>query len=178
MSRPQRRIIPTSKLTGDNAGELELASHRKAVASAATVALTAPAPTFPESSPLPESSPPPQTDTDDAMDLSDTRSSFKRSSHTLTSSLSCDSVIVVSPTTSDADAPDAAPKAKKVKTSGDQALPGIPQDASIIDIDNIDDPRNEPLNKSQPSADIKEFFSRVPSVPGQVKRRMKCNLCA
>ena len=48
---------------------------------------------------------------------------------------------------------------------------------SIIDIDDIDDPQDERLNRSDPTADIKFFFSPVPRLQGQSKRRMKCNLC-
>lgn len=178
MTRPPRRIIPTFKLTADNAGELELASHRRVVAVAsasASAALTAPEPI---SSPLPGSSPYPQTDTEDASspaaDTSQARSSSKRPYRTAQGSLSLDSVIVLSPTSSDV--PDGAPKTKKPKASlasGDQDTSQI----SIIDIDDTEDPQDERLNKSDPTADIKYFFTAVPRVPGQAKRRMRCILC-
>jgi hypothetical protein len=169
-TRPARRIIPTSKLTADNAGDLELSSHRRAVASAsAALTVRSPSPF------LPESSSPPPTDTDD--NLSQARSSSKRPSQAIRSSLSLDSVIVVSPTTSD-DGGDHAlssePKTKKAKKS---AISGDDSQVSIIDIDDIDNPNTELLNKSSPTADIKEFFSLAPRQPGQPKRRMKCNIC-
>ena len=189
--RPARKIIPTAKLAADNAGELELTTHRRAVASASAAALAVPlpnsssplpasSPPLPASSPpLPASSPPPHTDTDDASDLVPVRGSLKRPSQVLQNSLSLDSVIVLSPTTSD-NAPEAVPTAKKTKTSppSEQAPSHVLADSSIIEIDDIDDPRDERLNKNDPTADIKYFFSLVPRIPGQNKRRMKCNVCA
>jgi hypothetical protein len=73
------------------------------------------------------------------------------------------------------------PKAKKAKKASDQGAPAASQlhgDASIITIDDIDDPRDERLNKTDPTADIREFFVAVPPGPGETKSRMKCNLCA
>ena len=90
-----------------------------------------------------------------------------------------DSIIIVSPTTSDDLSH--AHKAKKKKTSaasGDQELSRGLSSVSIIDIDDIDNPLDKRLNKSNPTADIKEFFLLAPHMPGQPKRRMKCNLCA
>jgi hypothetical protein len=118
MARPLRKIIPSSKLTADNVGELELTSHRRAIAS---TALIAPASEL-ASTPLPESSPPPPTDTEDASsitaDSSQAQRALKRPSQSSLSldrsTFSFDSVIVISPTTTD-DAPDTAPKAKKAK---------------------------------------------------------------
>lgn len=172
MSRPARKIVPPARY----ADNLELTSHSRAIASVSAAS------TAPElaSSPLPGSSPPPQTDTEDtlslAADSSQARSSSKRPSHAIQASLSVNSVIVVSPTTSD-DAPPTAPKTKKPKTS---LTSGNQEDSqvSIIDIDNVEDPQDERLNKSDPTADIKYFFTLVPRLPGQSKGRMKCNLCA
>jgi hypothetical protein len=173
-TRPVRRIIPTSKLTADNAGDVELTSHRRAIASA-SAALTAACP--PSSPSSPESSPPP-TDIEEASSRSQTRSSPKRPAQVVGRTLSRGSVIVVSPTTSDNES-EPTPKSKKQKTTpasreASSVLPG----SSIIDIDDIDDPHDERLNKSDPTADLKHFFSLAPRTPGQPKRRMKCNLCA
>ena len=70
-------------------------------------------------------------------------------------------------------------KAKKLKTTpapGQSAM--RPQhDSSIIEINDTNDPQTEWLNKTDASADIKEFFSPVPCVPGQEKARMLCKLC-
>ena len=177
---PAQRIYPMAKLTADNVGELELTMHRRAVASA-SAALTAPPPN--SSSPFPESSPPPLTNTDDAttdsLQVQTVRSLTKRCSEAISSLLSLDSIIILSLTTSD-DGPIAAPTSKKTKTSPSscQELSHVLADSSIIDIDDINDPREERLNKSNPTADIKYFFSAVPHIPGQSKRWMKCNLCA
>jgi hypothetical protein len=184
-TRPLRKIIPTAKLTADNAGDLELPSHRRAIAIASATVLSTTAP--PSSSPLPESSPPPQSDTDNASSPATEPSSparllAKRPSQALTSTPSLDSIIIISPTTSDDGHafPDPIPKAKKTKlsaASGDEDTAVLPA-ASIILIDDIEDPHKERLNKSDPTADIKQFFTLAPRSPGQSKRRMKCILCA
>ena len=142
---PAHKIIPTSKLTADNAGNLDLNSHRRAVASA-TAALTAPS----SSLPLPDSSPPPQTDMDDAS--SQTQTSLKRATQLTESSSSLNSVIIVLPTMSD-NAPNSEPKSKKMKisvASSDQESFCVLSDVSIIEIDDIDTPHDEWLNKSHP----------------------------
>jgi hypothetical protein len=174
--RPQRKIFPSTKLAADNAGDLELSSHRKAVASAsAQLRVPSPTPSAPDS-PLPSlaSSLPPHEGFDDdtslAADPPQFRTISKRPSQVLTSP-SLDSVIVVSPTTSN-DAHDPAPKAKKLKRSM------APQESSLLSIDDIDDPNNKLLNKSSATADIQEFFSLAPPAPGQSVSRMQCNLCA
>lgn len=178
--RPARKIFPAAKLTADNAGDLELTSHRRAVANASaalkepptSAALKEPlaCPTSRSSSPLPASSPPPPTDTEDGTDdaFSQSRSSSKRS-------LSRDS-IVVSPTASDVASDPTDPTPKRVKSS--VAGPPIPPDAPIINIDDVDDPLEELLNKTDPTADISHFFTPAPRVPGQPKARMKCIYCA
>jgi hypothetical protein len=73
---------------------------------------------------------------------------------------------------------DDTPKTKKAKKS--QAQPAgtaLQSKVSIIDIDDIDDTKPERLNKSKPTADIKEFFVAMPRLPGQDKVRMLCTLC-
>ena len=134
------------------------------------------------SSLLPESSPSPPTDTDEATDSFQVQTSqtlSKQCSEAMSSTLSLNSIVVVSPTTSD-DSPINAPVSKKTKISplSGQDDGHVLADSSIINIDDIDDPCDERLNKSNPTADIKYFFSIVSCEPGQKKRRMKCNLCA
>jgi hypothetical protein len=187
--RPARTIVPTAKLTADNAGELELTSHCRAIASAFSASTASrldyrPATSPITSSPLPESSPPPLTATENSSSLgsSPVRGSSKRPSCPTRSTLSHDSIITISTSTSDdadtdIDALDTAHRLKKAKAvpSGDQE---DHTDTSIIDIDNIDDPNDEPLNKSDPTADLKYFFTLAPRLPGQSKTRMKCYLCS
>jgi hypothetical protein len=173
MNCPSHKIVPPARYK-ENVGELEQTSHCGAIMSVSAVS-TAPELT---SSPLCESLPPPQMDAEDASSLADplqAQHSLKHPSHSIQNSLSLDSVIVLSPTTSDG-APDTVPQSKKPKnvlTSGNR------EDAltSIIDIDNIDDPQDEWLNKSDATADLKYFFTVVPRVAGQAKVGMKCNLC-
>ena len=140
-TRPAQRVFPTTKLTANNTGELELATHHRAVASA-SVASTRPLPH--SSSPLPESSPPPQTDTKDAANTSQLRGLLKQSSQalsTVSSLLSLDSIIILSPTTSD-NPHEAGPTSKKTKTllASGQELSHVLADNSIIEIDDINDP--------------------------------------
>lgn len=185
-SQPQRKIFPSAKLNSDNAGELKLTSHCSAVA-----ASTAPPPLpQPTSTPviisrvIPESSPPLPMDTDDeAPPVTDSEShcsSKRTSTSTVKSSLSHDSIISISTTSLDADLeelvwPPITKKAKKSAPLGDQ---GEPSEVSVIDIDNIEDPDDELLNKSKKNADILFFFRDAPSLLGQLNGRMKCHYCA
>jgi hypothetical protein len=66
-------------------------------------------------------------------------------------------------------------KARPSMPSGDQE---DHTDTSIIDIDDIKDPEDEPLNRSDPTADLKYFFTPTPRLPGQAKVRMRCYLCS
>ena len=126
------------------------------------------------SSPSPVSSPPPQTDTEDSLTAHPSQT-WSSSKHPIQGSASLDSVIIISPTTSD-DA-STAPKTKKPKTSltsGDRKDSQL----TIIDIDDIEDPRDERLNKTKPTADINYFFTAVARLPGETKGRMSCDDCA
>ena len=81
-----------------------------------------------------------------------------------------------------ADVQDDAPKSKKPKaTAATAATPGqtatLQNETSIIEIDDLDDPLTEQLNKSSPTVDIKTFFTPLPLVLGQNKTRMQCKLC-
>ena len=179
MTRPARRIVPPSRYINDD--ELEPTPHHRVVTTAtslSTASTSTPAgPAESTSSPSPVSSPPPQTDTEDSLTArpSQTRSSSKRPSHAIQASASLDSVIVISPTTSD-DA-STVPKTKKPKTSltsGDRKDSQL----TIIDIDDIEDPQDERLNKTKPTADINYFFTAVARLPGDTKGRMSCDDCA
>ncbi|KAF8264313.1 hypothetical protein EI94DRAFT_1806013 [Lactarius quietus] len=68
---------------------------------------------------------------------------------------------------------DDTPHAKKVKMTPHQALQG---DASVIIIEDGDNQKDKPLNKINPSVDVKAFFTEVPRLPGQNKGHMQCNL--
>ena len=73
---------------------------------------------------------------------------------------------------------DNAPKLKKAKKSQAQpAVTALQSEVSIIDIHDIHDTNTDRLNKSKPTADIKEFFVAMPRLPGQDKVRMLCTLC-
>jgi hypothetical protein len=175
--RPPRRILPSAKLNSDNAGELELSSHCRAVASASVASARPPLDSpVASSSPLPESSQHPSMDTEDDPTPLPARSSSKRPSLSAVQSLHSSSSIisVTSTTTASSDAPDLddTPKQKKPKTSGVQDV----HSETLINIDDIEDPQTEPLNKTDPTANIKYFFSPVPRISGQPKC-MKCDLC-
>jgi hypothetical protein len=53
----------------------------------------------------------------------------------------------------------------------------LQNEALIIEIDNIDNMKMEQLNKSNLTADIKEFFVATPHILGQDKPCMSCKLC-
>ncbi|KAH9009351.1 hypothetical protein EDB84DRAFT_1571258 [Lactarius hengduanensis] len=174
-ARPSRTIYPSAKLTADNAGELELTSHRRAVASAASVVQHRP-PDSPASTTVKPT--PPNSDNAPApsltpSDLAPARTSCKRPHD----------VAVNKPPSVPTlnDDRDGVLNSKKAKT---QARPdtdtdtGMHSDVEVMDIDDVDDPRDETLNKTDPTADIKAFFTALPRVPGQAKQRMSCNLCA
>ncbi|KAH9006048.1 hypothetical protein EDB84DRAFT_1447613, partial [Lactarius hengduanensis] len=157
----------TAKLSAENAGSLELTSHRRAVASASLAA--APTPLLPVSESTPT-----------GLESSDEPSS----SPDPVSARMTKQPRAIPPAVSDnqgddgntTDVPDDAPAAKKVKTTSGQAI-GLQADISIISIDDVDNLENERLNKSDPTADLKEFFSAMPPLPGQEKGRMLCKSC-
>ena len=194
-SRPSRTIYPSAKLTAENAGQLELSTHRRAVASAtalaaptaptcgeATVTTSAPAASMPSTT----SSPSPHLlDLQPRADkriISAYRPSNlapqnpgKRLAHKTSPARAS------TPTTSVDDINDGmltTKKAKTVRPSDTVDSLGMHSDVQVMDIDDVADPRTESLNKSDATADIKFFFTLVPSPPGQAKLRMRCNLCA
>jgi hypothetical protein len=67
------------------------------------------------------------------------------------------------------------PKLKKSKKTATQAAaPALQTKALIIKINDNDNLKNKWLNKSNPTADIKEFFVPIPCVLGQDKAHMLC----
>jgi hypothetical protein len=127
-TRISHKIIPSSKLTADNTGNLELPSHRKAVASA-SAALTAASPTPLSPSSLTTACPltPPQID-----DAPRARPLAKCSSQ---ASLSVDSVIDISPTTVKGSLLTVdAPRARPLPKRSSQAMSSTISVDSVIDI--------------------------------------------
>ena len=53
----------------------------------------------------------------------------------------------------------------------------LQHNTSIIEINDTNDPQTEQLKKTDALADIKEFFTPMPRVPGQEKARILCKLC-
>ena len=86
-------------------------------------------------------------------------------------------MLVIDNGTSIAKVQDDALKSKKPKATPGQAAAQLQHEMSIIEIDDLDDPLTERLNKTSPTADIKTFFTLVPQVPGQNKVHMQCKLC-
>ncbi|KAH9027109.1 hypothetical protein EDB85DRAFT_1976911 [Lactarius pseudohatsudake] len=169
--RPARKILPTAKLTAENAANLELTSHRRAVAVASGCLAASPQPSSPVSASVSEpftSTTPADVDVESSSPgPAPTRTSTKRPGQ-LSSHGTLD-------TDDDAAAAEDVPKAKKLKRTPGQ---GLQTDVSIIEIDDVDDLQNERLNKTDPTADIKAFFTAVPRIPGQNKVRMQCGPCA
>ena len=216
-SHPICKKVPTTKLSADNASELELSSHRTVIAeltaapsatpaapsaSSALVPAARPAtadvaPAAPSSHLVPSSQAPSGRPQNSFIPNSDTESTpltptdaaapsrclapptrvpkRPRNPFILRSDSETDPEVVPD------DHPAPNPKAKKVKKSVEstnEGITGLHADVSIISIDDVDDPRDERLNKTDPTADIREFFIAVPPGPGETKTRMKCNLCA
>lgn len=76
------------------------------------------------------------------------------------------------PATSINDIDDDMPTVKKPKTLGPlDTLDdlGMHTDVQVMDIDDVSDPHEEVLNKTDPTADIKFFFTTAPPAPGQTK---------
>ena len=147
--RPSRAI----HLSPDNAGELELSVRHSAVASTSSVDQHQPA-TFKiltEPATLP------------SLTAPDLRTSSKRPQVSYDGS----------------NVPSSIPNSKKAKIDGQ---PSTDTDTSVINsgvrIMDVAHPHDESLNKTDPSADIKAFFTPLPRVPGRPKPRVSCNLCA
>ena len=179
-SRPVRKIFPTAKLTAENAGELELTSHRRAIAAA----VAAPRPQSPSSSPC--SAPPEPMEPTPATAVDPTSPELvpacalttnkRPRARPLVQATSLSSIQTVPDAYTDSDD---APKLKKAKAMPPQVGSVLEAEVSIIETDDHDDDQQvEQLNKMSPTADVKAFFTEVPRVPGQNKGRMKCNLCA
>jgi len=138
------------------------------------------------SSPLPELLPPP-TDTEDTLSsalnqgLSFTQVSLKHPSGSVVKKGdSLSSIITVSTTTStDTDTSSSAPKSKKLKMPlpHNPSVSDVQREPSIVDIDDIDNLQDEHLNKSNPTADIKFFFTPLLHQLGHAKGCMRCNMC-
>lgn len=79
-------------------------------------------------------------------------------------------LITIDDDTNTTNVQDLAPKLKRLKPTPTQAAAPVPQnEPSIIEINNNNDLKNERLNKSNATADIKEFFVPIPREPGQEK---------
>ena len=170
--RPSHAIHPSAKLTSDNAGAQELSSHRRAVASANSVAQPRPeAPASLSTATLPDLN---RTDSLTLSDLAPARTSCKRpqasqdgtsSAPTLIDGHNGNSLI--------------SKKAKKNRpTTTDLDTSEMDSEVQIMDIDDVHDPREEPLSKTDPTADIRAFLTALPRVPGEPKPHMSCNLYA
>ncbi|KAH9013230.1 hypothetical protein EDB85DRAFT_2158375 [Lactarius pseudohatsudake] len=160
-----------AKLSAENAGNLELTSHRRAVTVTSVGLASTPQPSPPVPEPFASTTP---TDFDEESSFPGpgpvpTQTSTKRPGQ-LSSHSTLDMV-------DDAGVAVDVPKAKKLKKTPRQLTTGLQADVSIIEIDDVDNLQNERLNRTDPTADIKAFFTAVPCVPGQNKERMWCNLC-
>jgi hypothetical protein len=156
-SRPIRKIIPSAKLTAENVGDVELTSHRRAIAASTLDAS--------ERESTPGSEPAMDTVSSDLVPAHTSIPLKRPRARPLSQATSIQTI-------ADEDM-DSVPS-KKAKTS---AVSAPQAEASVILIDDGDDPKNDRLNKVSATADIKFFFTEVPCEPGQHKARMKCKLC-
>ena len=87
-------------------------------------------------------------------------------------------LITIDDDTDTTDVQDLAPKLKRLKPTPTQAAAPVPQNKpSIIEINDNNDLKNKRLNKSNATANIKEFFVPIPREPGQEKGCMRCKPC-
>ena len=177
-TRPIRRIFPNAKLTADNAGDIELSSHRRAIAATVAAPQHQSTPSLPHSGPPDPVKPTPATavgTTPPKLVPAHTSATTKRPrAHPLMQATSFSSIQTIPDDHVDSDK---APKAKKSKVTSHQVGPTLQSDVSIIEINDSNDQQVKPLNKISPTADVKAFFTEVSHVPGQNKGCMKCNLC-
>ena len=181
-TRPAHKSIPTAKLTADNAGDVELTAHHRAIAAAAA------------SAPQPQSAPPTSSLLSDSLEPTPEPTSATATDSALASnqvnaptstSTKRPRPCPLLPTTSlktlandtDLDKTPKPKKTKKTKATPRQAGSGLQTEVSIIEIDDGDSP-HELLNKVKRSADIEALFIEIPSEPGQDKTFVKCDLCA
>jgi hypothetical protein len=157
-TRPARQTRLPAKYK-ENADETVLTSHRSTVTSG-LVQVPSPSPVSDPSGP----SVPMDFSASSPVPPSSTQPSAKRPRALPLPSDDTDTA---------ANVPEETPQAKKSKKN---PVP-LQNDASIIEIDDVDDLKSERLNKSDPTADIKEFFIALPPPPGQEKGRMQCKLC-
>jgi len=159
-------------LTAENASDLELSSHHRVVTSAVNTTTVAPVvtcePTMTTPSSLSATSTPPLPRTEESQpeDFMLGRSSTKRGTASTPSFSSIGNFS------------NAPPHPEKVKATEASSLnaSGMHSDVKIMEIDDIEDPCDEPLNKTNHMADIKHFFTPIPCLPG-AKPHVKCNLC-
>ncbi len=182
-SRPSRIIRPSAKLHADNVGQQEITTHHSAVASAVAQCGLA-QPQGPECG-LPASLLPNDDPSSDNMCTppdSAPAPSHKRplACRQLSSLLSLSTVVSDPASDNDSDSPDDYANSKRAKMDGCGSSDDLDMhsDVQILDIDGVEDLRDESLNKSKQTADLKEFFYKMANLPDQKKVRMRCNLCA
>jgi len=178
--RPTCTIHPSSKLHADNIGQIEISAHRSAVTSVVArhglASFSTQVPNVPNEPNVPTS--------DDAPATPDSATALHKcplGSHQSTLSTQSLSTVVSSDPSLDnyTDSPDDNVNHKKTKKSHDSSSDNVDihSNVKIMDIDDIEDPQ-ESLNKSNPMADLKNFFSNMPRLLDQTKQCVRCNLCA
>ena len=168
-SQPIHKIQPTAKLTSENAGELILALHCRAIVSDSVAA--APPPLSPVSEHLGSS--PPTDFVSSSPDPSPCTSAKRAHGLVLGKSSQIDND---TRTTASQEDSRKSKKPKMTPAPGQLAM-RLQHNTSIIEINDTNDPQTEQLKKTDASADIKEFFTPMPRVPGQEKAHMLCKLC-
>lgn len=176
LTHPVRKSIPTAKLTTDNAGDVELTAHRRAIAAAAAPQPQSMPPTSSLLEPMPEPTSATATDSALASDQVDAPTSTSTKQPRPRPLLPTTSLETLADDTDLDEPPKPKKKTKKTKATPCQAGSGLQTEVSIIEIDDGDSP-HEPLNKVKRSVDIEAFFIEIPSEPGQDKTFVKCDLC-
>lgn len=178
--RPSRTVYPPARYA-DDAGGHDLSTHRRPAPSALA---TRDVPTTAVSTP-PDSPTPLSLDSDSQVETvaktlapgsAPARGTGKRAAPSHDTGYVRESSPSTSTDIVDDDVP-AAKKAKTLRPSDTVDSLGMHTDVQVMDIDDVSDPREEALNKTDPTADLKFFFTSAPPAPGQTKVRMSCNLC-
>jgi len=194
-SRPVRTVIPSSKLGPDNAGEMELTTHQKAIATAKSHPAPEPSPvvssqsegvTHSDASPTRSPTPIPQPTRKRKIVLSDDEDPSNTKAVSDSDRDSLEPVTV-------------KPKTKKQKANQSMydnnhilSSPDIPPGSVDSDVDDIgmhrdvnvqsivdsdDNDIAKTLNMSNKTADIDHFFRPAPKIPGEKKGHLQCLSC-
>jgi hypothetical protein len=164
--RPPHTICPPARFTDDMGGLVSIHRHPVAPAlRALTPSQSGPTTTTSTSAPSPLLDPVDQTlvPTSRLSGLAPPRGAGKRLAHNTDHSASDDNL------NDDTPIGPILKKAKTIRPSDTLDDLGMHTNVQVMDINDASDPREEALNKTDPTANIKFSFTSAPPAPGQTK---------